>query len=229
MKSQLISVRNLQVAVESKVVLSGVNLNIGAGEVHALTGKNGSGKSSLASVLMGDARYQTTDSSGVQFNEKDLLVMSPDERARAGLYLAWQSPVTIPGVTVFSLCKASYEAMGNRIDKLTEFKQKLEKLAIQVGLTKEHIGRSVNEGFSGGERKRLEMLQLLLLQPKLVILDEIDSGLDTDGLKMVAEVINKMKSTGTSFVLITHNKLVLQDVKVDKMWEMKNGQLQAWV
>lgn len=229
MKSPLISVRNLQGTVGGREVLSGLNLEIGRGEIHALTGKNGSGKSSLANVLMGNPAYSVANSSKVEFDGKDLLLLSSDERARAGLFVVWQNPVAIPGVTVFSLCKASYEAQGNGIDKLTEFKQKLEELALKVGLTKEHIGRGVNEGFSGGERKRLEILQLLLLLPKLVILDEIDSGLDADGIKMVSEVTREMKNHGTSFVIITHNKRVLQDLKIDQMWEMRHGQLQPGI
>ena len=230
MKDPLLIARNLQATVEGRVVLDRVNFEIGKGEVHALVGKNGSGKSSLASVLMGDRRYnvptnQQTNKPTVLFEGKDLLSMTPDARARVGLYMAWQSPVTIPGVTVFSLCKASYESLGNKIEKLTEFKQKLEDLAGRVGLAKEHIGRSVNEGFSGGERKRLEMLQLLLLSPKFAILDEIDSGLDGEGVRMVAEVILEMSARGTSFVLITHNKRVLEILKIDKTWEMKEGVL----
>lgn len=234
MKFNVLTICNLRVTVGSKLVLQGVNLEIRKGEVQALLGNNGSGKSSLAMTLMGDVRYnvttnEQTNKPTVLFEGKDLLAMTPDARARAGLYVAWQSPVSIPGVSVFSLCKTSYEAQGKKINKLTEFKQKLEELAERVGLTPDHVGRSVNGGFSGGERKRLEMLQLLLLLPKLVILDEIDSGLDADGLKMVAEVIREMKARGTSFMLITHNKRVLEDLKIDKTWEMKNGQLQSRV
>jgi Fe-S cluster assembly ATP-binding protein len=179
---------------------------------------------------MGDSRYsvttnQQTNKPTILFQGKDLLEMSVDERVRAGLYVAWQSPVTIPGVSVFSLCKASYETQGQKLHELVGFKNKLEELAITVGLPKEYIGRNVNEGFSGGERKRLELLQLLLLNPKLVILDEIDSGLDVDGLKMVADVVNKMRATGTTFILITHYKRLLDYVKVDKICVMKDGRI----
>jgi Fe-S cluster assembly ATP-binding protein len=229
MITSLLKIQDLQTTVEGLLVVDGLNWEIGYGETHVIMGKNGSGKSSLAMTLMGDARYKTLDSSCVLLEAKDLLKMSPDERARAGLYVAWQNPIAIPGVSVFSLCKANYESRGNKIDKLTDFKRKLEGIASRVGLTKEHIGRSVNEGFSGGERKRLEILQLLLIYPKLAILDEIDSGLDTEGLKMVAEVVGEMKQKGTSFVLITHNKRVLEDIEVDNTWEMKHGQLQARV
>ena len=226
MSKSLLVVKNLQVAVDGKVVISGLDLAVSRGQVQVIMGNNGSGKSTLAMTLMGDARYQTSDSSEVRFGGVDLLSMTPDERARAGLYVAWQSPLVIPGVSVFSLCKASYEAWGNKIDKLTEFKQKLENLAEEVGLTREHIGRSVNEGFSGGERKRLELLQLLLLSPKLAILDEIDSGIDSQGVKMLTGIVEQMKGEGTSFILITHNQNVWKNITVDRTWEMKNGQLQ---
>lgn len=227
----LLSVKNLQVHVEDKRVLDGVDFHIGSGEVATIMGANGSGKSSLAATLMGDSRYKIQDlgEGKVEFNGKNLLAMTVDERAKAGLYVCWQNPVMIPGVSVFSLCKASYEALGNRIEKLTEFKQKLELIAERVGLTKEHVGRSVNEGFSGGEKKRLELLQLLLLEPKLVILDEIDSGLDSAGVKLVVDIITEMKKKGTSFILITHNKRLLDEVSVDTTWEMSHGKLSTGV
>jgi Fe-S cluster assembly ATP-binding protein len=155
--------------------------------------------------------------------------MSSDERARAGLYVAWQSPITIPGVSVFSLCKVSYEAIGQTITTLTEFKHHLEALAVRVGLTKEHISRNVNEGFSGGERKRLELLQLLLLTPKLAVLDEIDSGLDARGIKIVAEIMRELVAQGTSFILITHSKRLLDEMVVDHTWEMKHGKISAGI
>ena len=180
-------------------------------------------------ALVGDFRYKILGESKVVFDGKNLLDMSSDERARAGLFTVWQNPVSVPGVSVFTLCRTSYEAMGNKIATLTEFKQTLETLAKRVGLTKEHISRSVNEGFSGGEKKRLELLQLLLLNPKLVILDEIDSGLDSKGISIVVETVNNLKQTGTSFIMITHNKRLLEDVAVDTVWEMKHGQLQARV
>lgn len=217
--------------VDGKLVLSNLNFELRIGEVTVLLGENGSGKSSLAMTLMGNKEYRISniEKTQVTFDGKNLLEMLSDERARAGMFTVWQNPVSIPGVSVFSLCRASYEAMGKTITTLTAFKRQLETLAQEVGLTPEHIGRNVNEGFSGGEKKRLELLQLLLLTPKLVILDEIDSGLDSKGIATVVKTINTLKQGGTSFILITHNKRLLDDVAVDTVWEMKHGQLQARV
>lgn len=223
----MLSIKNLSVRIEGRSVINNLDMQVGVGEAHVVMGANGSGKSSLAQVLMGDTRFKVQGSSNVRFERKDLLTMTADERSRAGLFVAWQAPVSIPGVSVFSLCKASYTAMGRQIDTLVAFKKELEHLAVQVGLTKEHIERNVNEGFSGGERKRLELLQLLLLKPKLVILDEIDSGLDARGVKLVVKLVNEMKQQGTSFILITHNKRLLEEVMVDTTWEMHEGQLSA--
>jgi Fe-S cluster assembly ATP-binding protein len=228
MKHDLLSIAGLQVTVEGKTVVQSVDFKLGYGEVGAIMGPNGSGKSSLVMALLGSTQYSVR-STQLIFEGKELLAMSSDERARAGLFAVWQNPVSIPGVSVFNLCRASYEAMGKTIPKLTEFKYQLEILAKDVGLTPEHISRNVNEGFSGGEKKRLELLQLLLLTPKLVILDEIDSGLDSKGISMVVKTINMLKQGGTSFILITHNKRLLDDVAVDTVWEMKHGQLQTRV
>ena len=217
----MLSVKNLSVKVEDKVVLRDMNLEIGEGEIHALMGPNGSGKSSLANVLMGNSNY-VIESGKIFFESKNLLTMNSDERARKGLFIAWQNPVMIPGVSVFSLCKASYEAQGKTIEKLTEFKQKLEALAQRVGMNKDYVGRNVNEGFSGGERKRLELLQLLLLEPKLAVFDEIDSGLDSAGVKILIKIMQDRHKAGTGFLLITHNKKILDELDVEKAWMITN-------
>ena len=226
MKIPLLKIKDLQVVVGTKTVIDNFNLEIEAGKVLVLMGANGSGKSSLAMTLMGDSRYKiTNDLSSVKFGGKDLLTLRPDQRAKKGVYVAWQNPVSIPGVSVFSLCKASFEACGNKLGELVGFKKRLEELAEKVDLPKEYIGRDVNEGFSGGEKKRLELLQLLLLQPKLAILDEIDSGLDVDGLKGVGEIVNELKEKGTTFILITHYKKLLDYVDVDQICVMKSGKV----
>ena len=230
MNRPILAVSNLQVTVEDKLVLDGVSFEIAEGEVCLLMGENGSGKSTLAQVLMGDERYKVatnhqTSEPTILFAGEDMLKMSIDERARAGLFVAWQNPVMIPGVSVFNLCRASFEARCGQITKLTDFKARVETLAKKVGLSPEHVGRSVNEGFSGGERKRLELLQLLLVEPKLAVLDEIDSGIDAKGIKMTAKIVEELRERGVSVILITHNKVLLQDVRPDHTWEMRNGQL----
>jgi Fe-S cluster assembly ATP-binding protein len=229
MNTPLLSIANLQISVESKIVVDKIQLELDAGELAIIVGPNGGGKSSLTQALMGDVRYLILDGSKIEFEKKNLLAMTSDERSRAGLYVAWQSPVSIPGVSVFSLCKASVEARGSmagsKFSNLVEFKKYLEELAEKVGLPKEYIARNVNEGFSGGERKRLELLQLLLLRPKLAILDEIDSGLDSHGVQILTKIIREMKEQGTSFILITHSKKLLDESLVDKIWEMRKGSL----
>lgn len=225
MTNDLVTIKNLTVRIDEKILLDDVSINLQAKQVVALMGANGSGKSSFAQTLMGDKRYIVSRAGSAHLNEVNLLKMSCEERAKAGLFVAWQNPVTIPGVSLFSLCKSSYESQGKTIEKLTEFKSKLEALALRVGLTKDHIARSFNEGFSGGEKKRVELLQLILLEPKVAILDEIDSGLDVDGLKLVAEIVNEMKLKGTSFILITHYKKLLDYVAVDQIYLMESGKI----
>ena len=226
MTKSILQIDDLWVEVEGKPVLHKIDLTINPAEIVVIMGANGSGKTSLAQVLMGSAAY-VVRSTQILLDGKDLLKMSIDERARAGLFVAWQNPVNIPGVSVFGLCKSSVEARGEKIDELIDFKHKLEKLAERVGLSSEHISREANVGFSGGERKRLELLQLLLLKPKMAILDEIDSGLDTDGIKILLDVVKDLKKEGASFILITHNKQLYESEIVDQTLEMKNGRLQT--
>lgn len=228
MTKPILGISNLQVTVEDKIVLNGLSIEIFPGEIGFLMGANGSGKSSLANVLMGNSIYSVRGGE-VLFEGQNLLTMSSDERAKEGLFLAWQNPVSIPGVSVFNLCRASYEARGNKIESLTEFKKMLETLAEKVGLSKVHISRSVNEGFSGGEKKRLELLQLLLLKPKLAVLDEIDSGIDSEGIVMTLQILREMKEWGASVILITHNKRLLEEIVADKTWEIENGRLSTRV
>lgn len=224
----LLDIKNLSVEVEGKRVIEGLAARVIEGEVVLLTGPNGSGKSSLANTLLGSKQWTVTRGQ-VMFEGRDLLAMTPDERARAGVMVAWQTPVTIPGVSVFTLCKAALSARGNKIGSVVEFKRKLDTLALRVGLTAEHIGRAINEGFSGGERKRLELLQLLLLEPRLVVLDEIDSGLDEGGRRMVGEVVQEQKARGCAVIVISHYKDLLDPALIDTRWEMRRGRLQTGV
>ena len=218
MTKSILDIKNLQISVEDRIVLNGFDLQIKEGQVIALLGPNGSGKSSVAMTLLGNPNYKVAATSRIEFLGKDLKQLSVDERAKAGLYIAWQNPVAIPGVTVFNFCKSITSQTGS----LVEFKKYLEELLVKVGLPKEYIGRGVNEGFSGGERKRLEMLQLLLLAPKLAVLDEVDSGLDSKGVQILAEIVNELKEKGTSFLLITHNTKLTDKVKVDQVCKTTN-------
>lgn len=222
----MLRVKGLGVKVEGKQVVKDFEIEIGKGETHVLIGPNGSGKSSFASALMGDQRFEVEENSTVEFlSEKNFLQLTANERARKGIMVAWQTPMVIPGVKVFTLCKAMWESMGHKIDSVVEFKKKLELILVRVGLPKEYVGRSINEGFSGGEKKRLELAQILLMKPKLVIMDEIDSGLDIDALQKVGEIIKEITEEGSSIIIITHYKRLIDHVKIKKVHVMRAGRI----
>lgn len=222
--SEILTISRLSASIAGKRVLNEVSVKLLSSQIMAIIGANGGGKSSLAQVLLGNPDYEINAGEAV-YDGANLFALSVDERAREGLYIAWQNPVTIPGVSVFALCKAAYEARGKKISSLSEFKHRLEELAREVGLTALHVGRFVNEGFSGGEKKRLELLQILLLEPKLVVLDEIDSGLDKDGRELMQNIIHKLKNKGSSFVIISHYEQLIEKLKAEQVLEMKDGQL----
>lgn len=222
--SGLLKISGLSASIAGKNVLNDVSVQLLPSQLAAIMGANGGGKSSLAQVLMGNPDYEVSGGE-IIFDQNDLLKLSVDERSKAGLYVAWQNPVTIPGVSVFALCKSAYEAQVGKITSLSEFKRNLEELATEVGLSASHISRYVNDGFSGGEKKRLELLQILLLKPKLVVLDEIDSGLDKNGRELIVEVITKLKKMGSSFIIISHYEQLIEKLNVELVMEMKNGQL----
>lgn len=220
MKTPILDIHSLQVTVEDKIVLNEFNLVVAPGDVVALVGPNGSGKSSLAMTLLGDPKYKITgNNSKIIFAGQEISKMGVDERSRLGLFVSWQAPLQIPGITVFSLCKETLLSHGKKIDSLVEFRKQVEALAHKVGLGSEYIKREVNVGFSGGERKRLEMLQLLLLNPKVAVIDELDSGLDEYGVDVFIEIIGEMKAMGTSFVLITHNQKLIDRLEIAKVWK----------
>lgn len=231
MKKDLLVIKKLVVTVDRKRVLDGVDLKIGEGEIVVIMGPNGSGKSSLAMTLMGSSEYVVETKSRVEFEEKNLLEMNIDERARLGIFLAWQSPVAIPGVSIFNLGKTAYQSLREARGETSEFKSlidlknQLKKLMLKVGLSEQQLEKGVNEGFSGGEKKRLELMQMMLLRPKLVILDEIDSGLDIDGLRVVKQIVSEMAIKGTAFIVITHYSKLLEYLKPDKVWVMKRGKI----
>jgi Fe-S cluster assembly ATP-binding protein len=224
----LLSVENLQVSVAGQPVLRGVNLTVQRGEVHAIMGPNGSGKSTLAHVLAGRAGYQVTGGS-VRYLGRDLLALAPEERARAGLFLGFQYPVEIPGVNNAYLLKAALNAIRRErgeseidaFDFLTLVKARMQTMQIDEAL----LSRGVNEGFSGGEKKRNEILQMLVLEPVLAVLDETDSGLDIDALKLVARGINTLRSPERSFVLVTHYQRLLDHVVPDQVHVLARGRV----
>ncbi|HTA27158.1 MAG TPA: Fe-S cluster assembly ATPase SufC [Bacteroidia bacterium] len=224
----MLEIKDLKVSVEGKQILKGLNLTINKGEVHAIMGPNGSGKSTLASVIAGKEDY-TVDSGSITFNGKDMLELSADERAKEGMFLAFQYPVEIPGVSTINFLKTAISeirqyrglpAMEAK-DFLKMLKEKQKLVEIEANLT----GRSVNEGFSGGEKKRNEIFQMAMLEPTLAILDETDSGLDIDALRIVATGVNTLRSKENAFVVITHYQRLLEYIIPDFVHVLYQGRI----
>ncbi|MFY8027882.1 MAG: Fe-S cluster assembly ATPase SufC [Bacteroidia bacterium] len=224
----MISIKNLHASIDGKEILKGFNLEVKAGEVHAIMGPNGSGKSTLASVLAGREDYEVTDGE-VVFNNKALLEMSPEDRAREGLFLAFQYPVEIPGVSNINFLKTAIAEIrqykGLPPLEAKDFLKLVKDKQAMVELQGSLANRSVNEGFSGGEKKRNEIFQMAMLEPSLAILDETDSGLDIDALRIVAGGVNKLRSSNRSFIVITHYQRLLDYIVPDFVHVMYNGQI----
>ncbi|SEN36181.1 Iron-regulated ABC transporter ATPase subunit SufC [bacterium A37T11] len=224
----MLSIRNLQASIEDKQILRGLNLEVGAGEVHAIMGPNGSGKSTLGNVLAGRESYNVTGGS-VTFDGKDLLSLSPEDRAREGLFLAFQYPVEIPGVSNINFLKTAVnEIRAYKGFSPMEAKDFLNMVKEKQGLVEfdaKLANRSLNEGFSGGEKKRNEIFQLAMLQPKLSILDETDSGLDIDALRIVANGVNQLRSKENAFILITHYQRLLEYIVPDFVHVLYKGRI----
>lgn len=224
----MLSIRNLKVSIGDKEILKGVDLEVKTGEVHAIMGPNGSGKSTLASVLAGKENFEVTQGE-VRFENKDLLELAPEDRAREGIFLAFQYPVEIPGVSNVNFLKTALseirayrglpELEAREFLKLVKEKQKLVEFDAKLA------NRSVNEGFSGGEKKRNEIFQLAMLEPRLSILDETDSGLDIDALKIVASGVNKLRSRENAFVIITHYQRLLEYIVPDFVHVLYDGRI----
>jgi Fe-S cluster assembly ATP-binding protein len=224
----LLEIRDLHASVEGKEILRGVSLSVNAGEVHAVMGPNGSGKSTLAQVLAGHPAYQVTSGS-VRYDGKDLLDLDPEERAREGVFLAFQYPVAIRGITNSYFLRSAVNAIRKHkgepeLDPL-DFLQVLEDKLKAIGWDDSFMNRAVNEGFSGGEKKRNEILQLAVLEPRLAILDETDSGLDIDALKTVAEAVNALRSPQRAFVVVTHYQRLLNYIIPDFVHVLAEGRI----
>lgn len=225
----MLEIKDLNAAAEDgKPILKGINLQVGAGEVHVIMGPNGSGKSTLANVLAGRSNYEVT-SGEVVYRDQDLLDMEPEIRAREGVFLAFQYPVEIPGVSNLYLMKTSINAIRKHrgeeeLDAVTFLKLIKEKAAM-VGMKQEFLYRSVNEGFSGGEKKRNEVLHMALLEPRLCILDETDSGLDIDALKIVASGVNALRSSHRSLIVVTHYQRLLDYIVPDFVHVLAGGKI----
>ena len=224
----MLEIRNLHASVGDKEILRGVDLTVGDGEVHALMGPNGCGKSTLSNVLAGNPQYQVTEGS-ITFNGKDVLSLTPDARSHEGIFLSFQQPVEIPGVSMVNFMRAAINAkrkyQGLRQMNAAEFLKLMREKRKMVGMDSKLAGRSVNEGFSGGERKRNEIFQMAMLEPKLAILDETDSGLDVDALRIVAEGFNKLRKADTSAIVITHYQQMLDYIRPDIVHVMIDGRI----
>lgn len=224
----MLSIKNLHASIEDKEILQGLNLEVKPGEIHAIMGPNGSGKSTLASVLAGREEFEVTEGS-ISFEGEDLLELEPNERAHKGIFLAFQYPVEIPGVSNINFLKTALqeikEARGEERLSAKEFMALVREKSKLVQLDPKLASRSVNEGFSGGEKKRNEIFQMAMLDPKLGILDETDSGLDIDALKIVADGVNALRSPEKSFVVITHYQRLLDYIVPDVVHVLYKGRI----
>lgn len=224
----MLEVKDLVAEIDGKTILNGISLSIGPGEVHAIMGPNGSGKSTLANVLSGRDGYEVLSGS-VTFNGQDLLELEPEERAREGIFLAFQYPVEIPGVSNMQFLKASVDSIRKHREQpeldAPAFMKMAREQCKQLNLKAEFLKRGVNEGFSGGEKKRNEILQMKLLEPKLALLDETDSGLDIDALQIAAEGVNAMRDGKRSFIVVTHYQRLLNYIVPDHVHVLAEGKI----
>lgn len=224
----LIEIDNLHAAVQGREILKGISLSIAAGEVHAIMGPNGSGKSTLSNVIAGREGYDITQGT-VRYDGRDLLAMAPDERARAGIFLAFQYPVEIPGVSTSAFLKtalnAQRRALGQPEIDAMEFLKLVKAKTKALGISDEMIKRPLNVGFSGGEKKRAEVLQMTLLEPRFAVLDETDSGLDIDALKVVADGVNALRGPTRAFLVITHYQRLLNYIVPDRVHVLAAGRI----
>lgn len=221
----LLNVKNLSVSIEGKIVIHDLFLRVAAGEIHVIMGPNGSGKSTFAMALMGNPSYKI-EKGTITLEEKKLNSLKPHERAKRGLFLGFQSPVAVSGLPLDSFLRtAKLSHQKNHSASLIRIQNQLEKNSQKIGLNKEFLSRSINDGFSGGERKKAEVLQLLTLKPKLAILDEVDTGLDVDALKKIAEILEGEVKMGMGLILITHYQRILNQIKPDYVHLLRAGEI----
>jgi len=224
----MLKIENLKAGIEETKILNGINLSVNAGEVHAIMGPNGSGKSTLSAVIAGNESYEV-GSGSIIFEGEDLLELDPDQRAHKGVFLSFQYPVEIPGISVSNFLKAAISEKRKQLgldpisakDLLGKMREKMELLNMKKG----YLSRNMNEGFSGGEKKRNEIFQMAMLEPKLAILDETDSGLDIDALKIVANGVNKLKNKNNATIIITHYQRLLDYIIPDYVHVLHNGRI----
>ncbi|MCL4421229.1 MAG: Fe-S cluster assembly ATPase SufC [Candidatus Thermoplasmatota archaeon] len=220
-----LTINDLVVSVEGKQILNGVNLTVRGGEIHALMGPNGAGKSTLGYVLAGHPNYKV-ESGTIKLDGINITDKTPEERARLGLFLAFQNPVAVPGVKLSTFLRSAYKQVHPEDQvSIKDFMDRIKKHLDKVGLDETFLSRSVNDGFSGGERKRFEILQMSILRPRIVILDEIDSGLDVDALKMVADEIKESYNEEVGFLIITHYQRILKSIEPRFVHVLKNGKI----
>ena len=224
----MLEIKNLHARVEGREILKGVNLTIQDGEIHALMGTNGAGKSTLSKVIVGDPTYEVTEGS-IIFNGKDVLVMKPEDRANAGIFMSFQQPIEIPGVSMANFLKAAVNSKlkyeGKEPMKSGDFLKMMRERRKLIEIDNKLVNRSVNEGFSGGEKKRNEIFQMAMFEPTFCILDETDSGLDVDALRIVAEGFNKIRKPETSALVITHYQRLLDYIKPDFVHVLLDGHI----
>ena len=224
MAERFLEIHDLHVTVEGKPILRGVDLEIPKGEVHAIMGPNGSGKSTLAQVLLGHPAYVITQGT-ITFKGQDVTELAPDERAKLGMFLAFQYPVEVPGVSVSNFLRTAMNSVRGSDIPVREFMTQLRESLKELGLDESFARRNLNEGFSGGEKKRAEILQLALLKPELAVLDETDSGLDIDGVRIVADAVNHLKGPDIGFVVITHYTRILNFITPDQIHILLGGRV----
>ena len=220
----MLEIKNLRAGVEGKEILHGLNLSVGKGEVHVILGSNGAGKSTLMNVIMGHPKYEIL-SGELNFEGENLADLKTFERARRGIFLSFQTPEEIPGITVENMLRTAKQAMTGKVVKILQFRKKLQETMAELQIDKEYSSRYLNVGFSGGEKKRNEILQLLMLEPRLALLDETDSGLDVDAVQIVSKGVAKFHTAENSCIIITHNTQILKNLSVDKAHILLNGKI----